>query len=233
MLSNTYRIKYYLNINYLMNVKRKKKILRESTPVTYEIAVTICSRIGGHITFSFLEELLERTFGPFQLTQINDVSPFDKIEPNSENIVAYLISTIEKELTEQECEILSVEIGETPLQYYVYNNRTKKVYQRIKTYLNIFHAIVKDGALGEKHEHSLELNCVALGNFDLKECVDEAMQFYQGKYLNELLAFSQINPTLENISILLKKELEKVARDKGGNFYSLEIAEKSSISYIC
>lgn len=216
-----------------MNVKRKKKIVEESTPVTFEIVVTICSRIGGHITFSFLEQLLERTFGPYQLTQINDVSPFDTIEPNSENIVTFLINEIEKDLIEQECEILSVEIGETPLQYYVYNNRTKKVYQRIKTYLNIFHAIEQDGLLGEMHEHSLELNCVALGNFDLKECVDSTMQFYQGKYLNELLAFNQINPTLENISILLKRELEKAARDKGGNFYSLEIAEKSSIAYIC
>ncbi len=233
MLNNTYRHKYYLNINYLKSIKRKRKIVKESTPVTFEITVTIFSRIGGHITFSFLEELLERTWGPYQLSQINDIEPFDKIEPNSENIVIFLKNAIEKDLIDRDCEILSIEIGETPLQFYIYNNRNQKVYQRIKTYLNIFHAIEQEGVLGEKHEHSLELNCVATGDFNLKACVEEAMQFYQGRYLNELMYFKKINPTLENISLLFKQELEEAAHEKGGEIQSLEVAERSSIAYIC
>lgn len=233
MLNSTYKIKYYLNINHLVNVERKRKIVKESHPVTFEIVITIYSKIGGHITFSYLEGLLEDILGPYQLTQINDVPPFDTITPNSQNIVSFVKEKIEAELIGQECEILSIEVGETPLYFYIYNNKNGLVYQRIKTYLNIFHAIWQDNELGEKHEHSLELNCVARGDLNLKECVEKAIQFYQGKYLNELHDFYNVNPTLENISVFFKKELSKAVRESGGAFHSLEIAEKSSISYIC
>ena len=245
MLNSTYKIKYYLNINHLVDIKKDKKkkfslkkktncfYTKESHPVAFEIVVTLYSKEGGHITFSYLDELLENILGPYQMTQINDVPPFDKIEPNSKNLIIFIKEKIEPILIEQDCEILSIGIGETPLSFCIYNNKNGKYYQRIKTYLNIFHAIEQDGILGEKHEHSLELHCIAIGEFDLKQCVDNTIQFYQGKYLNDLMDFYEINPTLENISIFFKKELSKAIKESGGIFHSLEIAEKSSISYIC
>lgn len=233
MINDTYKLKYYLNINRIVEVNRKGKIEKESSPITYEIVLVVHSKIGGHITFSYLESVLDNTLEPYQLTQINEVPPFDTIEPNSRNLAKFVKEKVENILNEQDCEILSIEIGETPLSFYIYDNKTQEEYRRMKTYLNIWHSVEQNGVLGPKHEHSLELHCVVIGFENIEDYISKQIEFYQGKYLNELHDFYKINPTLENISTFLKKELAIKLRERRKHLFSIEIAEKSTISYIC
>lgn len=232
-MNSVYNLKYYLNVNKIGTVERNGGRTNESYPVTYEVSLVIHSKVGGHITFSFLDGVIESVLGVYQLTQINEVPPFDKVEPSVRNIAMFVRDSTEAVFREQGCELLSIEIGETPLSFYIYDARTGEEYRRVKTYLNISHAIEKDGVLGEAHEHSLEISCVVVGYESVEDCIVEATKFYQGKHLNDLHDFYKVNPTIENISLFFKKEISKRLGMNGRHLLSIEIAEKSTISYVC
>jgi 6-pyruvoyl tetrahydropterin synthase-like protein len=79
----------------------------------------------------------------------------------------------------------------------------------------------------------LEINCVLCGKFDVEKHVTPIIEPYQGAYMNEIDEFRNANPTLENISEFFRDKIETKLEEKKLLFHSIEIAEKSTISYIC
>ncbi len=67
----------------------------------------------------------------------------------------------------------------------------------------------------------------------IKKYLNEMMDDFDHKFLNELEFFKEINPTSENISRIIYKELSKKIQCERCQVYEVEIweSEKSSVIY--
>ncbi len=80
----------------------------------YEVIVTVrvqdLDDIGLSYDFTVLKGHLREVLAPFDHVCLNDISPFDKINPSSENIAA----TICEELQRRGLSVFSVQVYESP-----------------------------------------------------------------------------------------------------------------------
>ena len=67
---------------------------------------------------------------------------------------------------------------------------------------------------------------------DLERLVEEFMEPYQGKVLNEVAPFDVINPTLENCAHYFKDRLIEILNREGWIFLMMEMSENPSRSYV-
>ena len=84
----------------------------------FESVVTIEAReldeIGMALDFSALKKHLGEILERFDHVCLNDISPFDKINPSSENIAALIYRELSPLLKGKEISIYSVEVWESP-----------------------------------------------------------------------------------------------------------------------
>ncbi|MFA4835394.1 MAG: 6-carboxytetrahydropterin synthase QueD [Dehalococcoidia bacterium] len=84
----------------------------------FESVVTIEAReldeIGMALDFSALKKHLGEILERFDHVCLNDISPFDKINPSSENIAALIYRELSPLLEGKEISIYSVEVWESP-----------------------------------------------------------------------------------------------------------------------
>jgi 6-pyruvoyltetrahydropterin/6-carboxytetrahydropterin synthase len=114
-----------------------------------------------------------------------------------------------------------------------------KTCYKFKFYLNARHSVVFDGRVSNIHPHTWEV-AVTFGlettetiNFTLFEKeLENYFLNYEGKYLNELPAFNNINPTMENIGKILYEDIKGLINNKNMYFRVLEISENPTRTYI-
>ncbi len=70
--------------------------------------------VGMAYDFVELKRHLNGIISRFDHTCLNDVPPFDKINPSSENIAATIYNELQSKLTEAPVSISSVEVWESP-----------------------------------------------------------------------------------------------------------------------
>lgn len=110
---------------------------------------------------------------------------------------------------------------------------------KFKFYLNASHAIYIKGILGEKHPHTWEIEICAVkqqGFFvkfeEVEASIEPFLDQYQNKFLNDYEPFLSINPTLENITSFLLKELQGLLQPLGWTIFSIEVSETPARSFI-
>lgn len=110
---------------------------------------------------------------------------------------------------------------------------------RFKFYLNARHGIYENGVLGEIHPHTWEIAVNVVKGRDgiekfhhIEHRVEEFLEKYQDKILNEVEPFDMVNPTLENISEYFKAELTEILNRNGWIFLAMEMSESPSMSYV-
>lgn len=104
--------------------------------------------------------------------------------------------------------------------------------------INIEHNL-GDGA-GDRHSHTLELTLmiehpstdIVLSYPKLDETVHHYLEEYDKKYLNELVKFTGLLPTVEHLGDLFFEELRTVLQGKGLALTTLEISETPLRVYI-
>jgi 6-pyruvoyltetrahydropterin/6-carboxytetrahydropterin synthase len=72
--------------------------------------------IGIAYDFTDLKRLTNDILERYDHTSLNDVPPFDKINPSSENIAATIYNELKVKLAGEPVTMLSVEVKETPQQ---------------------------------------------------------------------------------------------------------------------
>ena len=72
--------------------------------------------IGMAYDFTVLKKHLSVIMSKFDHTSLNDVQPFDKMNPSSENIASTIYEELRPRLTETPVTLNSVEVWETPNQ---------------------------------------------------------------------------------------------------------------------
>lgn len=110
---------------------------------------------------------------------------------------------------------------------------------KFKFYLNAIHAIYIQGVMGEKHPHTWEIEISTLKQQEefvqfkeVEEPVEKFLDKYQNKFLNACEPFKDINPTLENITNYLLKEMQAILMPIGWYIFCIEVGETPSRSYI-
>ncbi|MFC2060248.1 6-carboxytetrahydropterin synthase QueD [Chloroflexota bacterium] len=76
--------------------------------------------IGMAYDFTLLKQYLGNIMSRFDHTCLNDVPPFDKINPSSENIAFTVYHELEPEITEALVSLYCVEVWESPQSWVTY-----------------------------------------------------------------------------------------------------------------
>ncbi len=101
--------------HYLRNYKGKCEHLHGHR---FEVVVTLEARqlneIGIAYDFTELKKHLEKIVGRFDHVSLNEIAPFDKINPSSENIAATIYRELAPTLKGEPVSIASVEVWESP-----------------------------------------------------------------------------------------------------------------------
>jgi len=119
----TYEItveKHFDAAHYLRGYKGKCENLHgHRYKVVVKVSAQKLDKIGLAYDFTDLKKHLGKILDRYDHTCLNDVKPFDKINPSSENIASTIYDELKKSLG-KEVKLVSVSVWETPEQGVVY-----------------------------------------------------------------------------------------------------------------
>lgn len=112
-----YRLKFYLNAMHSIILNEEKGQLH---PHTWEICLDITSN-DNFVMFSKIESGIEQLLSTYQNKILNDIEPFNKINPTLENITFYFKDIIYKFLLANGWILNRLEVSETPSRSFIVN----------------------------------------------------------------------------------------------------------------
>ena len=111
-----YRFKFYLNASHYIQIEGRQG---QSHPHTWEITLDVLKVRDEFIRFNEVEERVEAFLKPYQDAVLNEVEPFNLINPTVENCCEYFKDELQIILAEQGWLMLMISIAETPSRVYV------------------------------------------------------------------------------------------------------------------
>jgi 6-pyruvoyltetrahydropterin/6-carboxytetrahydropterin synthase len=88
-------------------------------PHTWEITLNTAKIKDNFIIFNDIENSIENYLKRFQNSYLNEVEPFDILNPTLENICEYFKDSFQSILMKKYWILLSIEISETPTRSYI------------------------------------------------------------------------------------------------------------------
>ena len=116
MKYSNYKFKFYLNARHSIYING---VQGENHTHTWEIQLNTIKAVEDFIQFNDIEKLIETFLSQYQDKYINDVEPFNSINPTLENICEYFKDKVEKVLFDSGWVLVSIEISETPARSYI------------------------------------------------------------------------------------------------------------------
>lgn len=114
-----YKYKFFLNAMHYVTIDGKKG---EAHSHCFEIVVDIAAVDDTKFTmFKDIEQKMEAILEPYQNKLLNDVHPFDEMNPIIENICQVFKRAFIKELYELGWTLICIEISESPSRSYILN----------------------------------------------------------------------------------------------------------------
>lgn len=135
-----YKYKFYLNINHAIYINGK---LGETHPHTWEIILSVKSFNKDFVQFNEVEILINTILNKFQNTTINEMPPFDKINPTLENVCNYLNDIIGEKTKSMNIVLDMIEMCESPKRSFIIENDDNILYNE---------DIKEENALDNKNE---------------------------------------------------------------------------------
>jgi len=114
--NRTYRYKFYLDANHSVLINGKKG---ESHPHTWEFLIELRNTTGEFIKFSDIEAIINKVLSQYQNKYINEIIPFNDLNPTTENMATYFKTVFEDKMNNQNWEILKLELSEAPNRTFV------------------------------------------------------------------------------------------------------------------
>jgi len=112
---HTYKIKSYINASHAV---RWEGGTGKQHNHTWEVITEIQLDDDELIPFNQIEDLLKTTFGHYSGKFLNEVAPFDTINPTLENITKILFKLLSQVLKENQASLVRLEVGESPTRFY-------------------------------------------------------------------------------------------------------------------
>lgn len=113
-----YKFKFYLNASHAINIDGKQGQVH---PHTWEIALHTIKISDGFIQFNVLESKIEQFLDAYQDKVLNEVPPFDVVNPTLENCCKFFAKQLQNTLHEEGWLLLMIEMSETPTRTFVVN----------------------------------------------------------------------------------------------------------------
>lgn len=113
-----YKFKFYINASHAIYINGK---LGERHPHTWEIVLCTLKIQEDFVQFDRVEQQIEEFIDQFQESYMNDIPPFDLINPTLENCCEYFKDQISELLRKEGWLLLMIEMSETPTRSYVIN----------------------------------------------------------------------------------------------------------------
>lgn len=113
-----YEFKFYLNANHAIQINGK---LGQIHPHTWEISIVAVKLSDNFVMFGQVENLIDKMIDRYQDKLLNEIQPFDTINPTLENICEVFKDKIRTMLVDSGWELLQIEVSETPARSYVIN----------------------------------------------------------------------------------------------------------------
>ena len=111
-----YKFKFYLNARHAIYIGGRLGAIH---PHTWEISLNVIKNSDDFIEFHKLEKEIEKFMSKYQDKTLNDVEPFDAVNPTLENCCNYFKNELSRILAEQDWKLLMMEMSETPSRSYV------------------------------------------------------------------------------------------------------------------
>ena len=114
-----YKYKFYLNASHSIKINNSFGQIHSHC---FEIAIDIASTSDTAFTsFNEIEDRIEKLLDSYQDKLLNEIPPFNVINPTIENICGYFKCIIASNLAEIGWVILTIEMSETPSRAYIIN----------------------------------------------------------------------------------------------------------------
>lgn len=111
-----YTFTFYLNTSHAIYIDGKRGQVH---PHTWELTLHLLYMQENFIAFHTLEKRIEQYMVKYQDICLNDVEPFDRINPTLENCCEHFKNELKDILNEEGWLLLMIEIKETPTRAYV------------------------------------------------------------------------------------------------------------------
>lgn len=113
-----YKFKFYLNASHAIYINGA---LGDKHPHTWEISLNLLKMQDEFIAFDQLEKSIEAFIGRYQNQFLNEIAPFDTLNPTLENCCQYFKQELGLLLAHLGWVLLVIEMSETPTRSYVIN----------------------------------------------------------------------------------------------------------------
>ncbi len=124
-LYREYRLKLYLNMNHYIIINGKQG---ETHPHTWEFSFTIETKSDEFVQFSIFEKVIDEFMAKYQDRVINEVEPFNVMNPTVENVAEYFANETRKLVREKGGQLTCLEASETPTRAYILSFKDDEVY---------------------------------------------------------------------------------------------------------
>ncbi|HEX3037540.1 MAG TPA: 6-carboxytetrahydropterin synthase [Oscillospiraceae bacterium] len=111
-----YKFKFYLNANHAIQINGR---IGQIHPHTWEISIVALKLSDKFISFNDVETIVDKMFDQYQDKFINEIEPFNMMNPTLENICEVFKEKISEILKNADWELLKIEVSETPARSYV------------------------------------------------------------------------------------------------------------------
>lgn len=116
MMNKEYRFKFYLNARHEMSIDSK---VNNVHPHTWEFNLYFKKKCEEFIQFSVIEKELQFFLSIYEGHYLNEIPPFDMIEPSLESIGTVLYEQIKKIMSNNNWTLLKLEISENPSRTFI------------------------------------------------------------------------------------------------------------------
>ena len=116
MRHSQYRFKFYLNASHYIYIQGKTGTKH---PHTWEITLDMLKVKEGFVQFNELEAKIDQFMMQFQDSILNEVPPFNVINPTLENACEYFKEKFQEILSKNGWVLLIISMSETPTRAYV------------------------------------------------------------------------------------------------------------------
>ena len=110
---------------------------------------------------------------------------------------------------------------------------------RVKVYLNCNHSIYYNGKKGAAHPHTFEFSLYLRFPGDtfieftrIEDIINNFIEPYQNKLLNDIKPFDKYIPTLENIADYFAEKISTMIKDLNGVVLQIAASESPTRTYI-
>jgi len=114
--------KHFDAAHYLRNYQGKCEALHgHRYQVVSKVKAVKVNEVGLAYDFTVLKQHLDNILSRFDHTCLNDVPPFDKINPSSENIASTIYNELEPRLAGDPVSLSCIEVWESPDSWVAYS----------------------------------------------------------------------------------------------------------------